>query len=109
MGYSYQAERPWLFTAPGQQLRTFVRRKAWAMIDSYGRFTALDIAIGESWDIWHVAACLDRMIELGEIDELAVDRHNELNFRSFVAANTSIPDIHSMISIIAEFRDKTIA
>lgn len=108
MGYSYQTERPWLFTAPGQRLITFVRLKTKSLIRMHGLAFAEDVWDEESWDRRLVMTCLDRMVELGEIEDSS-DRDSMDCYRTFIAPKDQAKDLLSMLSIIAEFRDKTIA
>lgn len=85
----------------------------WSKIDLMpGSFTMEDVW----YDVAYLTGdtigyCLDRMAEKGKIEEITGPEVKG-RLRAFVkistAANTSIPDIHSMLSIIEEFRDKSI-
>lgn len=68
MSYSYEAEKPALFTDDGQRMFLRVRDRARELLKTAGAFTcsaAIDAA--GSGSSWTMLACVDRLEELGEI------------------------------------------
>lgn len=70
MSYSYQAERAKLFTEDGQEMFIKVRDNVHELLDSAGAFQAGKAWQGVSGDSWKMLACLDRLVEMGEIREV---------------------------------------
>lgn len=70
MVYNYERERPKLFTEDGQVVFLRVRDNVKALLKEAGAFRAQEAWSGTSGDSWLFAACLDRLVELGEIKEL---------------------------------------
>lgn len=83
MPYKYEEVKPQLFTEEGQSSFLKIRDRANELLDISGSFIAGKVLIGDSW---FALACLDRMIELGEIRE--VPQHTGLfaQHRVFVRA-----------------------
>lgn len=74
MSYSYQVERSKLFTEEGQRLFLLVRDSASRLLETAGAFRAAEAWSGAKFgaaDSFALSACLDRMVELGEIQELS--------------------------------------
>jgi hypothetical protein len=65
--YSYQAERPRLFTEAGQVMLLKVRDNVRQLLADSGAFMAGNAWRGVTGDSWMMLACLDRLVELGEI------------------------------------------
>jgi hypothetical protein len=68
MAYSYEAEKPELFTEDGQRMFLRVRDRVKQLLRDAGAFTcdkAMAAAGGGS--SWTMLACVDRLEELGEI------------------------------------------
>lgn len=71
MSYDYATQRPHLFTDDGQRLFLRVRDRAQKLLAEAGAARMQEIISGAgSADVWHVLACVDRMVELREIVEL---------------------------------------
>jgi molybdenum-dependent DNA-binding transcriptional regulator ModE len=71
MSYSYQTERPWLFTEEGQVCLLKARDQALKLLDEAGAFMAFSTLKGVSYgDTWKALAILDRMVEMGDIREV---------------------------------------
>ncbi len=70
MGYNYQEQKnKWLFTDDGQRQFLVVRDRIKVLIETAGAFmmdNVLDLHLGD----WNLMACVDRMVELGEIVEI---------------------------------------
>jgi len=69
-GYKYQSERPRIFTDEGQRDFLKIRDEAHRLLKVAGAFRALEVLHVASGDTFFMAACLDRLVELGEIVEL---------------------------------------
>lgn len=68
MSYEYEKEKSALFTDAGQRSFIKVRDKAFEFLKIAGAFSSNKIiGIG---DPWFYLACLDRMVELGDIVEI---------------------------------------
>jgi hypothetical protein len=69
MSYNYQTQRKELFTEDGQVMFIKIRDKANALLSVAGSFR-MDAVMNISGDTWTMLACVDRMIELGELREI---------------------------------------
>jgi hypothetical protein len=74
--YNYQTERPWLFTDEGQRAFLPFRDKLLSML---AQTEACTVGAALSWvkgapSSWAALACVDRMVELGELER--VERAN---------------------------------
>jgi len=71
MSYSYQEERPWLFTEKGQECLLQAWDQAQKYLSSAGAFMAFaalrDVHYG---DTFKAMAILDRLVELGYVREV---------------------------------------
>lgn len=70
MSYSYSTERPKLFTEEGQVMFLKIRDNADRLIDLAGAATFDKITARAYGDSWTMLACLDRLVELGELVEV---------------------------------------
>lgn len=83
--YSYQVERPKLFTEDGLTLYVEIRDRVKRLLAEAGAVRA-DAAIkGSTGDSWLMLACLDRLVEAGELREVT-DPKVPGQHRVFVAA-----------------------
>lgn len=64
-GYEYPRERVNLFTEQGQVRFIGIRDKVLAALKQTGAFRLQELNIGQ----WEDLACVDRMVELGELIE----------------------------------------
>jgi len=69
MPYSYQVQRPGLFTEEGQVRFLAVRDEAKRLLDLAGAVQSSKLMIG-SGDSWEMLARIDRLVELGELYEI---------------------------------------
>lgn len=70
MSYSYATQRPNVFTEDGQIMFLKIRDQAKALIAKAGAATSEKIMSGCTGDTWNMLACIDRLVELGEILEV---------------------------------------
>lgn len=70
MAYEYQKEREWIFTDDGQRMFLEIRDRVHRLLNSAGAVRMQEATSGTSGDSWRQLACVDRMVELGEIREV---------------------------------------
>ncbi len=68
MGYEYDKEKLVLFTDEGQKIFLKARSKIFKMLDESGAFLLANAMY--TGNPWLYIACIDRMVELGEIVEV---------------------------------------
>lgn len=68
--YNYQTERSKIFTEDGQILFINIRDKVKRLLKESGAFKMGNAIAGNSGDSWEMLACVDRLVELGEIREV---------------------------------------
>jgi hypothetical protein len=84
MPYSYATERPNVFTELGQRMFLQIRDTAKELIAKSGAASCGKIISGCTGDSWHMLACVDRLVELGEIFEVPNTRSKFGQDRLFV-------------------------
>lgn len=87
MSYDYSTERPFVFTEEGQVMFLQIRDHVARLLETAGAFQmerAFDGVKG-SYSSWGALACVDRLVELGEIRELP-QRDPAGQHRTFVNA-----------------------
>jgi len=70
MGYNYNVQRDKVFTEAGQLLFLAIRDKAKELTRTAGAARLAEIIRGQSGDSWDMLACVDRLVELGELREI---------------------------------------
>lgn len=70
MSYDYAVERPALFTEGGQVMFLKIRDRAGRLIGEAGAARMQEIIHECTGDSWAMLACVDRLVELGEIFEV---------------------------------------
>lgn len=68
--YNYQKEKPGIFSEDGQKMFLRIRDKANALLKTAGCFRMQEVISGATGSSWQMLACVDRMVELGEIVEV---------------------------------------
>lgn len=72
--YNYQEIRPRIFTEEGQTTFLAIRDKAFALCATAGAVRADKLMVGVGGgDSWTLIACMDRLLELKELREIAQD------------------------------------
>lgn len=71
--YHYSDLRPQVFTDTGQRAFLKIRDRANALLKEAGAARLQEIINSSSGDSWLLIACVDRLVELGEIREVAQD------------------------------------
>lgn len=69
-GYNYEVVKKELFTDSGQRQFIAIRDNAKRLLKQAGAFRMSEVTSGVSGSSFEQAACIDRMVELGEIVEL---------------------------------------
>jgi hypothetical protein len=70
MMYNYENERQAIFTDGGQKAFLRIRDNVLRMLNRSGAVMMGNAISGESGSVWFMMACVDRMVELGEIREV---------------------------------------
>ena len=70
MSYSYEEMRPEVFTDNGQKMFLKIRDRAHKLLNESGTCQLGSMISGCTGDSWTMIACVDRMVELGEIKEI---------------------------------------
>lgn len=68
MSYNYSEQRKELFTESGQILFLRIRDKVQELLLLAGAFRMQEVLAGGNG--WEILACVDRLVELGEIKEI---------------------------------------
>ena len=88
MMYNYQSEREQLFTEAGQRMFLRIRDNVQKLLSTAGAVRMQEAIRNNAGDSWEMLACVDRMVELGELVEIkqsgCAGQH-----RIFVNANLS--------------------
>jgi hypothetical protein len=70
MSYRYETERPRIFTPDGADMLLKIRDNVRRLLDEAGAFAAGRAWRGVTGDTWVMLACLDYLVERGEIRPL---------------------------------------
>lgn len=71
MSYSYEKEREDIFTESGQRMFLAIRDRSAHLLRTAGAARAQEMMAGQSGSSWQMLACIDRMVELGELTEVS--------------------------------------
>lgn len=73
--YAYETEKPRLFTESGQVMFLAIRDAARKLLSMAGAFRQQELLLyaKTGGDTWQQSACIDRLVELGEIVEVKRD------------------------------------
>jgi hypothetical protein len=74
MSYNYQSEKPGIFTDEGQRKFLQIRDHVQSLLKVAGCFQmgeAIRKTLGSNWE---AMACVDRLVELGEIREVSQEQ-----------------------------------
>lgn len=85
MTYNYNEQRSIVFSEHGQTLFLSIRDRAQKLLDSAGAFTMVKVMNAHTGSTWDMMACVDRLVELGEIRELTPPNSCAGQHRVFVA------------------------
>lgn len=68
--YNYQTEKPKIFTEDRQRMFLAIRDKVHQLIAQAGCVRMQEATSKQCGDSWQMLACVDRLVELGEIREV---------------------------------------
>ena len=85
MPYNYADERANLFTDDGQKMLLAVRDKTFGLLRIAGACRSQEMTAGLSGNSWTMLACVDRLVELGDIREVTDPKKTWGQHRVFVA------------------------
>lgn len=85
MTYDYTTERPAVFTESGQVLFLKIRDNTKRLIKEAGAARLQEIIAECAGDSWAMLACVDRLVELGEIVEVTAGQKVPGQYRIFTA------------------------
>lgn len=86
--YKYETERPTLFTEEGQRMFLKIRDRSKALLAEAGAFTMGNVIRGTGGgSSWQMLACVDRLVELGEIREVTKEADVAGQHRVFVSTD----------------------
>ncbi len=67
MAYCYETEKPAVFLPENQAMFLSIRDKAFRLFELAGCATLENIISGQTGDSFTMIACVDRLVELGEL------------------------------------------
>jgi hypothetical protein len=85
MSYSYQACRPFVFTEEGQRNFLKIRDKAKELLSLAGAVSSQHLIACVTGSAWDHLACIDRLVELGELIEIPNPESSAGQHRIFIA------------------------
>lgn len=68
--YKYEEQRQEIFTEHGQEMFLAIRDKSKQLLKQAGCFRMGNVISGQTGDSWKMLACVDRLVEIGEIREI---------------------------------------
>lgn len=69
--YNYETEKAKLFTDDGQRQFLKIRDNVQKLLQQSGAVRMQEVLVGATGPTWTLLACVDRMIELGELREIS--------------------------------------
>jgi hypothetical protein len=82
--YKYEEQRKEVFTEHGQIMFLEIRDKIKSIIEYAGAATLGKAISGVTGDVWTMIACIDRLVEIGEICEVKRNDTENTTSRIFV-------------------------
>ena len=86
--YSYSQERHVLFTDDGQKMFLAIRDRVHRLLRQSGAVRMQEAIAGTCGSSWEMLACVDRLVELGEIREIT-GRSEAGQYRVFVSTEVT--------------------
>jgi hypothetical protein len=84
MPYSYETEKTKILTMEGQKLLQRIRAKAQTCLETAGCARMQEIIRDNVGDSWLMCACVDFMVEMGELEEIEQRRPVRYQSRIFI-------------------------
>lgn len=88
--YEYEAEKPAIFTERGQVMFLCIRDNVKRLLKEAGAVRMQEAMAGTGRS-WTMLACVDRLVELGELVEVTEKGKMSEQYRVFVANRNSPP------------------
>ncbi len=85
MSYDYKVQRSFVFTEEGQLTFLKIRDKAQLLLKQSEAATSGAIMSGCCGDTWNILACVDRLVEIGELVEIPNPISKAGQHRIFIA------------------------
>lgn len=85
--YKYQEEKAKIFTESGQVTFLAIRDKSKLLLKTAGCFRLQELIQGFTGDSWFNIACIDRLVEIGEIKEVTDCTKVQGQYRIFISKN----------------------
>lgn len=82
--YIYRNLRTFIFTEEGQGMFLSIRDKSKKLLKIAGIFTMGAVIRGQCGDSWEMMACVDRLVEIGEIVEVNASKNTAGQHRVFI-------------------------
>lgn len=79
MSYNYEKQRPFVFTDEGQRVLLAIRDRSQTLMKLAGCMRTDKLIAHQNGDIWDILACIDRLIEIGDL--FVVAEQNAGQFR----------------------------
>lgn len=86
MSYRYEALKPGLFTEDNQRMFLSIRDRVQKLLREAGAVRLQEAINQEAGDSWTMLACVDRLVEIGELREVTTGQQVAGQHRVFVAA-----------------------
>ena len=87
MSYNYKSQKANIFTERGSEMFTKIRDRSKKLLEDAGSFRMQEVWKGcGGGDSWDMLACVDRLVEMGEIVEITKG-NVAAQYRVFVKAN----------------------
>ena len=83
--YIYQREKPGIFTYEGQILFLKIRDNIQRLFEIAGAARLREITSGCTGSTWTMLACIDRLVEIGEIKEITYEKGCAAQYRVFIS------------------------
>ena len=87
MSYHYATQKPKVFTEEGQVMFLKIRDQTKRLLAQSGAAMCEKMTAGCTGDGWDMLACVDRLVELGEIVEVPNTTSRAGQHRLFVASH----------------------
>ena len=87
MPYNYETERAHIFTEDGQIMFLKIRDRAKFLLNAAGAVRGQELTDGVIGDGWKMLACVDRLVELGELREITEGQQVAKQDRVFVGCH----------------------
>lgn len=85
MSYNYATQKPAIFTESGQVMFLAIRDNAQKLLKLAGAVRLQELIRESSGDTWDMLACVDRLVELGELCEVTKPDAVAGQYRVFTA------------------------